>query len=75
MEYGQITPKGVAASATMLAERGYLDEHTRSRILWFYRSGIGWENREFRRLWRKVQDGARQMLVVMNNAEASWPTK
>lgn len=56
----QITPKGVAAGAQILYELGYLRDKTRSRIVWLYQSGVGWENREFRTLWRKVNAAARR---------------
>lgn len=47
----QITPKGVLMTAVMLYERGCLRRKTVDRVKWFYDSGVGWENAEFRKLW------------------------
>jgi hypothetical protein len=56
----QITPKGVLMTAVMLYERGFLRRKVVDRVRWFHDSGIGWENAEFRKLWRKIQFSVRQ---------------
>ena len=64
----QITPKGVVLSAQMLFDRGYLAERHRNKLIWLYQSGVGWENKEFRKHWTFVQDAARKALESENNA-------
>ena len=44
-------------------EMGYLDEDTRSRIAWLYRSAVGWENKEFCKHWQRVRRAAGRALA------------
>ena len=65
----RIAPKGHLMTSHMLFDMGYLDANTHRRMVWFYESGIGIENKSFQREWRKVMDAvyvAREALDAKN---------
>ena len=59
----QITPKGVLITAKLLCQRGLIRRNVVERVQWFVDSGIGWENPQFRKLWKKIQFAVRASLA------------